>query len=63
MNEKNVAKYLEFCATVELILLASLSPSLYIVESGFNHVHYLQSKQISTLNIECCNFRLKLTNL
>ena len=43
MNKKTVTKYSKLCVTVEPILLAI--PSLYLVESGFSHVHYLLSKQ------------------
>ena len=42
MNERTVAKYSKLCATFKLTLLDF--PSLYIVESTFSHVHYLQTK-------------------
>ena len=38
MNEITVAKYLKFCETAQLILLAF--PSLYVVKSGFSHVPF-----------------------
>ena len=34
-----------------------------MVESGFNYVHYLLSKQRNALNIEYSDMWLKLTNL
>ena len=38
-------------------------PSSYMGKFGFSHVHYLLRKQRSTLNIECADVWLKLTNL
>ena len=58
---KTLAKYSKLCATIEIILLAF--PSLHMTETGFNRVHYLQSKQRSILNRERGDMRLKLTNL
>ena len=34
-----------------------------MVESAFNHVHYLKSQKRINLNIECDDLQLKLTNL
>ena len=48
-EKKKIPKYPKLCATVKLTLL--VFPSLYRVESGFSHVHYLLSKQRNTLNI------------
>ena len=61
MNEKTVAKYTKLVASGERILFAF--PNSSMVESGFRHVHYLQSKQRNTLNIECGYLCLKLANL
>ena len=62
MNEKRtLVKYFKLCATVEPILLAF--PSLYMMESGFSHVHYLRSKRRNTFNIERCDLKFKLKNL
>ncbi len=61
MNEKTAAKYPKLCATIDPILLAF--PSLYMVDSGFSYVHYLQSRQRSTLDIEHGDLWLNLTNL
>ena len=41
-EKKNVTKYPKLCATLELVLQAF--PSSYMTESGFSHVHYLQSR-------------------
>ena len=43
MKEKIVVKYLMLYTTVESISQAS--SCLYIVKSGFSHVHYLLSRQ------------------
>ena len=62
MNKKiPAAKYPKLCAMVEPILLTF--SSLYMVQSGFSHVHYFLSKQRSTLNIKCADLLLKLTKL
>ena len=61
MNKETVGKYPKLSVTVEYILLAC--PSSNMVESIFSYVHYLLSKQRSTLNIECGDLQLKLTNL
>ena len=58
---KSAAKYSKLWITFEQILLAY--PSLYLMESGFNHVHYLQSKLISILNIKRADLQHKPTNL
>ena len=56
-GHKLVAKYPKLCVTVEPILLDF--PSSYT----FSYVHYLLSKQRSTMNIECGDLWPKLTNL
>ena len=61
MNKNTVAKYLKLCAPVEPILLTFSSS--YIIESENSQVHYLLSKQRVTLNIECDDLWLKITNL
>ena len=58
---KKLAKYTKLCVNVGPILLAFLD--LYMVKSRFNYVHYLLSKQRSTLNIEHDDLQLKLTNM
>ena len=60
-KKKTLAKYFRLYVSVESILLTF--PSLYMVEYGFSHVHYLQSKQRNTLNTELADLPLKLTNL
>ena len=59
MDEKRLLQNL--CATFETVLFAF--PRLYIVESGFSHVHCLLSKRRNILNIKRQDLRLKLTNL
>ena len=44
MNEKTVIKHFKIWETVEHVLL--VFSSLYMVESGLNHVHYLLSREV-----------------
>ena len=57
LDEPKKKKKNKLCVTIEAILFTF--PSLYMVKSGFSHVHYLLSKQRSILNIECGDLRLK----
>ena len=60
MKEKTVAKYPKLCTTIKSILL--IFQSWCMVESGFIKMHYLRSKQRSTLKIDRSDLQLKFTN-